>query len=102
VADDIAVEVTLGSVFFDTDSDLVREDQEGIVADIIAKLRQYGGGLIVVDANADSRGSAAYNLELAERRAKRLQKRLADELGEELMEAIDIEVDPNGLKESGQ
>ena len=37
--DDVSIEVNLGSVFFDTDSPKVREDKEGIVADIIAKLR---------------------------------------------------------------
>lgn len=92
-SDDVVIEVSLGSVFFDTDSARVREDQEGIVADIIAKLRQYGGGAIVIEANTDSRASAAYNLELAERRAESIRKRLITALGERLMGGVSVEVD---------
>ena len=100
VSEAATVEVSLGSIFFDTDSATVREDQEGIVADIIAKLRQYGGGTITIEANTDSRGTAAYNIELAERRARTIQERLAAALGKELMQTISVEVDPQAQEES--
>jgi len=64
-----SVEVRLGSVFFDTDKHNVREDQRGIVIDIVRKLKEYGGGEIVIEAHTDSQASAAYNIELAEKRA---------------------------------
>ena len=97
---DAVVEVSLGSIFFDTDSAKVRADQAGIVEDIVTKLREYGGGTIVVEAHADSRGSAQYNLDLAERRANAIRTRLRDALGDKLMESVSVEVDPQGLVES--
>ncbi len=100
--EEVEIEVSLGSIFFDTDSAKVREDQEGIVADIIAKLRQYGGGAIVIEANTDSRASARYNLELAEQRAQSIRERLLSALGESLMAEVTIEVDPAALTELEQ
>jgi len=97
---DAIVEVSLGSIFFDTDSAEVRADQAGIVEDIISKLREYGGGTIIIDAHTDSRASAQYNLALAERRAEAVRARLRDALGKSLMESVSVEVDPQGLVES--
>ena len=88
------VKVELGSVFIDTDDASVREDQRGIVMDIISKLKQYGGGEIVIEANTDSRGSYEYNLELAERRAKSIEQLLRDNLGADLMRDVSVEVGP--------
>jgi len=76
------VEVSLGSVFFDTDDASIREDQRGVVADIIKALRDYGGGAI------------AYNMDLAERRAKTVRDVISRALGEELMSGVKVEVDP--------
>jgi len=45
------VVVELGSVFFDTDDASVRQDQIGVVDDIISALRQYGGGAITISAS---------------------------------------------------
>ncbi len=95
-----SVEVNLGSVFFDTDKANVRTDQAGIVEDIIAKLREYGGGTIVIEAFTDSRASAAYNLELAERRAQTIREKIRAALGDDLMQQVSVEVDPQGLEES--
>ena len=97
-----SIEVNLGSVFFDTNSAQVREDQEGIVADIISKLKEYGGGTIMVEAHTDSRGDYQYNLALAERRATTLRDRLRDALGGALMQSVSVEVDPQGLVEAKQ
>ena len=100
VVEDFSVEVNLGSVFFDTDKANVRTDQAGIVEDIISKLREYGGGTIVIEAFTDSRASASYNLELAERRAQTIRERIRQALGDDLMQQISVEVDPQGLEES--
>ena len=88
------VQVELGSVFFDTNDASVRKDQQGIVMDIISKLKQYGGGEIVIEANTDSRGSFEYNLELAERRAQSIERLLRDNLGAELMRDVTVVVGP--------
>jgi len=94
-----SVEVSLGSVFFDTDKHEVREDQQGIVLDIINKLREYGGGQILIEAHTDSRGSHEYNIALAERRAESIRRILAENLGEELMQVISVEVNPDAYAE---
>jgi len=95
-----SVEVSLGSVFFDTDKHDVREDQRGIVLDIVNKLREYGGGEIVIEAHTDSRGSDEYNLALAERRAQTIRNILSDRLGKDMMRLISVKVDPAAYSES--
>ncbi len=94
-----SIEVSLGSVFFDTDKHDVRDDQRGIVLDIINKLREYGGGQIVIEAHTDSRGSREYNLALAERRAQTIRNILSESLGEELMQLISVDVNPSAYTE---
>ena len=97
-----SVEVSLGSVFFDTDKHDVRDDQRGIVLDIVNKLREYGGGQILIEAHTDSRGSKEYNLALAERRAQTIRNILSESLGEDLMELISVEVNPVAYTEQEQ
>jgi len=96
------IEVSLGSVFFDTNEHAVRDDQRGIVLDVINKLREYGGGQITIQAHTDSRGSTAYNLALAERRAQAIRKLLSDSLGDDLMQQITVDVDPAAYAEQEQ
>ena len=94
------VEVNLGSVFFDTDDASIREDQRGVVADIIKALRDYGGGAITIGANADSRASYQYNIALAERRAQTIRDVISRALGDELMTDVSVEVDPAAYREA--
>lgn len=94
------VEINLGSVFFDTDDASVREDQRGVVADIIKALHEYGGGAITISANTDKRASYQYNIALAERRAKTIRDVIRRALGDELMSKVSIEVDPAAYQES--
>ena len=94
------VEVSLGSVFFDTDDASIREDQRGVVADIIKALKDYGGGAITIGANTDSRASYQYNIDLAERRAKTIRDVISRALGDELMSEVKVEVDPAVYQEA--
>ena len=96
------VEVSLGSVFFDTDDSAVREDQRGVVDDIISALREYGGGDITINAHTDNRASAEYNIDLAERRANTIRDLLRSALGSDLMSRVNVVVDPAAYEESGQ
>ena len=93
------VEISLGAVFFDTDKHSIRTDQRGIVLDMISKLREYGGGQILIQAHTDSRGTTEYNLALAEKRALSVAQVLRESLGEELMRLISVEVDPAAYAE---
>ncbi len=89
-----AVEVKLGSIFFDTDDASIRDDQRGVVADIIDALREYGGGVITISAHTDNRASAQYNTILAHQRADTVRDILARALGKKLMSRIRVEIDP--------
>jgi len=94
------VEISLGAVFFDTDKHNIRADQRGIVLDMVNKLREYGGGQIVIDAHTDSRGTKEYNLALAERRAQAVVQVLSESLDATLMQLISVEVDPAAYAEA--
>lgn len=96
------VEVSLGSVFFNTNQHEVRDDQQGIVLDIVNKLREYGGGTILIEAHTDSTGDAQYNLDLAERRAETIRRILEDKLGSEMMRLIQVDVNPAAYQEQGR
>ena len=97
-----SVEVKLGSVFFDSDDASVREDQLGIVRDIIKKLQTYGGGKILIESSTDSRGRFDHNLRLAEKRAKIIEQILRSELGADKMKSVSVEVNPAAYQESGK
>jgi len=94
------VEISLGSVFFDTDKHEIRSDQRGIVLDMVNKLREFGGGQILIQAHTDSRGTKVYNLALAERRAQAVRQVLSESLGAELMRLISVEVDQAAYAEA--
>ena len=57
------------SVFFDYDSNLVKDEYKPIVAAHARYLQQNGGTKMRVEGNADDRGSREYNLALGQRRA---------------------------------
>ena len=57
------------SIFFDYDSNLVKDEYKPIVAAHARYLQQNGGMKMRVEGNADERGSREYNLALGQRRA---------------------------------
>ena len=57
------------SVFFDYDSNLVKDEYKPVVAAHARYLQQNGGSKMRIEGNADDRGSREYNLALGQRRA---------------------------------
>ena len=57
------------SIFFDYDSNLVKDEYKPIVSAHARYLQQNGGAKMRVEGNADDRGSREYNLALGQRRA---------------------------------
>ena len=57
------------SIFFDYDSNLVKDEYKPVVAAHARYLQQNGGMKMRVEGNADDRGSREYNLALGQRRA---------------------------------
>jgi peptidoglycan-associated lipoprotein len=57
------------SIFFDLDSNLVKEEYKPIVAAHARYLQENRGAKMRVEGNADERGSREYNIALGQRRA---------------------------------
>src|SRR5688572_29433030 len=57
------------SVFFDYDSNLVKEEYKPVVAAHARYLQKNGGSKMRIEGNTDERGSREYNLALGQRRA---------------------------------
>jgi peptidoglycan-associated lipoprotein len=57
------------SIFFDYDSNLVKDEYKPVVAAHARYLQQNGGAKMRIEGNADDRGSREYNLALGQRRA---------------------------------
>ncbi len=57
------------SIFFDYDSNLVKDEYKPVVSAHARYLQQNGGRKMRVEGNADDRGSREYNLALGQRRA---------------------------------
>jgi peptidoglycan-associated lipoprotein len=57
------------SIYFDFDSNLVKDEFKPIVSAHARYLQQNGGAKMRIEGNADERGSREYNLALGQRRA---------------------------------
>ena len=64
------------SVFFDYDSDAIKSEYVPVVEAHARALREYPQGKILIQGNADERGSREYNLALGQRRADAIKSRL--------------------------
>jgi peptidoglycan-associated lipoprotein len=81
------------SVYFDFDSDAIKPEFVPVVEAHGAFLRQNPGAKMLIQGNADERGSREYNLALGQRRADALKKRLV------LLGAKDTQVESVSLGE---
>lgn len=57
------------SVYYDFDSNLVKDQYKPVVSAHARYLREHGGTAMRIEGNADERGSREYNLALGQRRA---------------------------------
>jgi peptidoglycan-associated lipoprotein len=64
------------SIYFDFDSDAIKSEFVPLVEAHGAFLRQYKTAKMLIQGNADDRGSREYNLGLGQRRADAVKKRL--------------------------
>jgi len=64
------------SIYFDFDSDAIKVEFVPLVEAHAAFLRQYRTAKMLIQGNADDRGSREYNLGLGQRRADAVKKRL--------------------------
>lgn len=62
------------SVYFDYDSNLVKDEFKPIVAAHARYLQQNGAAKMKIEGNADERGSREYNLALGQRRAEAVRQ----------------------------
>jgi peptidoglycan-associated lipoprotein len=64
------------SIYFDFDSDAIKAEFVPLVEAHAAFLRQYRTAKMLIQGNADDRGSREYNLGLGQRRADAVKRRL--------------------------
>ncbi len=76
----VAQEFTL-KLAFRTDSTKFVGDPQEALAEVAALMTQYPETSVLIEGHSDDRGSAAYNLELSNRRARAIAKVLIDDLG---------------------
>ena len=60
----------LKSVYFDFDKSIVRPDAVDAMSSNVTWLKENADTFILIEGNADERGTAEYNLALGDRRAK--------------------------------
>ena len=69
----------LETVYFDFDKSDIRPDAKTALRNNAAQIKQHSQwGVIVIEGNADERGSEEYNLALGERRANAVKRYLVD------------------------
>jgi peptidoglycan-associated lipoprotein len=75
--DELNAERPLGTVYFDYDRSDLRADAREILVKNAEWLRRWSSTRIVVEGHSDERGTAEYNLALADERARAVQGYLA-------------------------
>ncbi|MDC8760556.1 peptidoglycan-associated lipoprotein Pal [Janthinobacterium fluminis] len=79
------------SVYFDFDSYVVREAEQGVVGNHSQYLNKNKSRKILIQGNTDERGGAEYNLALGQKRAEAVRKSLgALGVAESQMEAVSL------------
>ena len=71
--DQINREKPLGTVYFDYDKALIRDDARGTLDGNAGWLKKFKTAKILVEGHCDERGTEEYNLALGEKRAKATQ-----------------------------
>ena len=81
------------SVFFDYDSDRIRDEFRPLLQAHAKYLADHAGAKMLIQGNADERGSREYNLALGQRRAEAVRRMLV------LMSARESQIDAVSLGE---
>ena len=83
-------DISLGSIYFDSDQDCIRPDQVKTLCKIAKKIKQYQNGSIMIEGNTDARAPMWYNKKLAYKRAQSVYKELRHQLGDKLIKNVDV------------
>jgi len=75
-------------------------ESEPAAATIANKLKNFGGGQILIEAHTDSDASYQYNIKLAHQRANTIRRILQEALGDKLMESIKVEIKKEAHQEA--
>ena len=75
-----AVSIDL-KVQFDTNSDVVKSEYFPEIRKVAEFLEQYQGASVTIEGHTDTRGSAAYNKQLSQRRADSVARTLVNQFG---------------------
>lgn len=69
------------NVEFESNSDVVRSDEQNEISDLAAFMKKYSQTSVVLEGHTDSQGSAAYNQQLSQRRAQAIAEKLSNQFG---------------------
>jgi len=82
--------ITIGSIFFDSDQDCIRPNQVKSLCKIADKIKEYGSGSLLIEGNTDARAPIWYNKKLAYKRAQSVYKELKQQLGDEMIGNVEV------------
>ena len=82
--------ISIGSIYFDSDQNCIRPDQALTIKEMAEKLRTYGGGELIIEGNTDARAPVWYNKKLAYKRAQSVYVALKCHLDDDQMEKISV------------
>ena len=71
--DQINREKPLGTIYFDYDRAIIRDDARGVLDGNAAWMKRFRSAKVLVEGHCDERGTEEYNLALGEKRAKSAQ-----------------------------
>ncbi len=71
--DQINREKPLGTIYFDYDRAVIRDDARGVLDGNAAWMKRFRSAKVLVEGHCDERGTEEYNLALGEKRAKSAQ-----------------------------
>ena len=66
----VSLQVIQGDVLFDTDKSTLKSDARDVLDNIVTQMKDNATHVVHLVGHTDSRGSAAYNMRLSEKRAK--------------------------------
>lgn len=72
----LAMALSKQSIYFDYDNFILKPQYQTIVKQNADFMRQFGKDVLVLEGNADDRGSKEYNLALGQKRAESVRKAL--------------------------
>jgi uncharacterized repeat protein (TIGR01451 family) len=87
---EVKKQISIGSIYFDSDQDCIRPDQVKELKKIVEKIKEHKNGSIMIEGNTDARAPIWYNKKLAYKRAESVYNELKNQLGDSLIDKVEV------------